>query len=155
MENPQKTNRVEKTGKCDVSQKQESESGKIFKIEEDLVMEVIKVLVLNINKGLISYERRSAIEEIFGKDIQILPVEPVSSVEDLEKLIQNHQKVVMIEAEVVLGSVFAKIILEKLNILEGIQVRESLYCNSRADDKETLLISFRGYGQPITKVRFI
>lgn len=134
--------------------------------------------VLVIETGLNDYERRRSIEDIFGKDIDIVPVKQVLSDEELKDLkekypdvvtlqveilkkslealmvlINNHPDVVMLEAEILEKSVLATI-LSNTKILDGIQVRESLYCQSRADDKISWLVLFRGYGRPIKSVRF-
>ena len=162
----------------DLSKKQSGMETK-NKEEELAVMDENTKKVLVIETKLNDYEKRRSIEGLFGKDVEIISVKPVLMAEDYQDLVEKYPDqvelqtkivkkslkalmtlfdkypgLVMFEARIVRESALIIAITEKM-IPKGVQVREALYCESLADDKVTKEESFRGYGPPITDIKFV
>lgn len=115
-------------------------------------MEIKRVLVLEGAPD--ERERRIKLENIFGKDVQMVPVKNVASIDELRALITSKGPgVVMVEAEIMSKMILAEAIL-KFELHKTVQIRELLKATYLDDDKITWLQEFRNYSEPLTQVEF-
>ncbi len=118
--------------------------------------EVKKVILLLESSGRDRADKASFAKGFFPEmEVRVVFVEPVASFEELQRLLQNNQTVVMIDRKILPDMVLAELLLCHHDIVKEVQIREPFLAQVLNDEKDGYHWEFRGYSAtPITQVVF-